>query len=70
VDQTGNIITDQEEFILTLNFGSEDRRVSENLEIQTASLPPGLYEMHVLFIDVVNSREINRQLRFEVIDEK
>jgi len=70
VDQTGNIITDQEEFILTLNFGSEDRRVSENLEIQTASLPPGLYEMHVLFIDVVNGREINRQLRFEVIDEK
>lgn len=69
VDQTGNIITDQEEFILTLNFGSEDRRVSENLEIQTASLPPGLYEMHVLFIDVVNGREINRQLRFEVIEE-
>ena len=68
VDQTGNIITDQEEFILTLNFGSENRRVSENLEIQTTSLPPGLYEMHVLFIDVVNGREINRQLRFEVID--
>jgi len=68
VDESGNIITDQEEFILTLNFGSEDTRVSENLEIQTASLPPGLYEMHVFFLDSVTKSEINRRLRFEVIE--
>ena len=66
VDKKGNVITDQQEFTLTLNFGSEDIRVSENLEIQTAQLPPGLYELQTVFSDVVSRDEIRRRLRFEV----
>jgi len=66
VDRTGNVITDQQEFTLTLNFGSESDRVSENLEIQTAQLPPGFYELQTVFVDAVSRDEIRRRLRFEV----
>ncbi|MGF1670504.1 MAG: GWxTD domain-containing protein [Balneolaceae bacterium] len=70
VDEFGIVITDQQEFILTLNFGSEDTRVIEDLEIQTASLPAGLYELHVFIMDSETLQELNRRMRFEVIDLK
>ena len=68
VDESGQILTDQTEFILTLNFTSEESRLVENLEIETADLMPGLYELRVQISDVNTSQQVNRGTRFEVLD--
>ncbi len=68
VDEEGNVLTDQTEFILTLNFTNEDRRVVEDLEIETAELLPGLYELVVYIQDTVTEQSRERRIRFEVIE--
>ena len=68
VDESGQILTDQTEFILTLNFTSEESRLVENLEIETADLMPGLYELRVQISDVNTSQQVNRGTRFEVLN--
>lgn len=68
VDESGRVLTDQTEFILTLNFTSEESRLVENLEIETADLMPGLYELRVQITDVNSDQQVNRHTRFEVLD--
>ena len=68
VDEDGNVLTDQSEFVLTLNFVNEHERVVEDLEIETAELSPGLYDLRVNVEDVVTGQQKNRSVRFEVIE--
>lgn len=68
VDESGRVLTDQTEFILTLNFTSEESRLIENLEIETADLMPGLYELRVQISDVNTAQQVERKTRFEVLD--
>ncbi|WP_340104004.1 GWxTD domain-containing protein [Rhodohalobacter sp. 8-1] len=68
VDESGKVLTDQTEFVLTLNFTSEENRLVENLEIETADLMPGLYELRVQITDVNSDQQVDRHTRFEVLD--
>ena len=68
VDEDGNVLTDQTEFILTLNFVNEERSVVEDLEIETADLMPGLYELVVYIQDTETRQSRERNIRFEVIE--
>lgn len=68
VDDSGRVLTDQTEFVLTLNFTSEENRLIENLEIETADLLPRLYELRVQITDVNTGQQVNRNTRFEVMD--
>jgi GWxTD domain-containing protein len=68
VDEAGNILTDQTEFILTLNFINEEVMVVEDLEIETADLQPGLYELVVDIHDMESEQSKERRIRFEVIN--
>ncbi len=68
VDEDGNVLTDQTEFILTLNFTNEEIHVIEDLEIETANLNPGLYELVVNISDMESGQAKERQIRFEVMD--
>jgi hypothetical protein len=68
VDENGRVLTDQTEFVLTLNFTSEENRLIENLEIETADLMPGLYELRVQITDVNTGQQVDRNTRFEVLD--
>lgn len=66
INEDGEVLTDQSEFILTLNFTNEDRRVVEDLEIETADLGPGLYDLRVDVVDSVTGQKRERVVRFEV----
>ncbi len=68
VDEDGVVQTDQTEFVLTLNFTSEERRLIEDLEIMTADLRPGLYELRVRVTDTNTDQEKDRSIRFEVVE--
>ncbi|NBB76390.1 MAG: GWxTD domain-containing protein [Bacteroidetes bacterium] len=68
IDEQGRRKTDQTEFILTVNFTNEDSQVTENLEIETAGLNPGLYELVARFTDTESGQEKRRAIRFEVTD--
>jgi hypothetical protein len=68
IDEQGRRKTDQTEFILTVNFINEGSQVTENLEIETAGLNPGLYELEARFTDTVSGQEKRRAIRFEVTD--
>jgi len=68
VDEDGNVLTDQTEFVLTLNFTNEDQRVVEDLEIETADLRPGLYDLRVRVEDTVTGQSKERVVRFEVAE--
>jgi len=70
VDDSGRVLTDQTEFILTLNFVNEHRQVEEDLEIETAELSPGLYDLQVVVEDMVTGQQSNRSVRFEVVEEE
>lgn len=69
VDEEGNVNRDQTEFILTLNFINEEITVVEDLEIETADLNPGVYELAVLFTDTESEQSRERLIRFEVTDD-
>lgn len=66
VDEEGKVSTEREEFVLTLNFTNEERRVVENLEIETAALQTGLYELRVNVEDMTTGQTKERRIRFEV----
>lgn len=66
VDEEGIANQDKTEFILTLNFTNEEQRVVEDLEIETATLQPGLYELRIHVQDTVTERVKERMIRFEV----
>lgn len=68
VDSDGNVLQDQTEFILTLNFTNEDLHVVEDLEIETADLTPGLYQLVVQIVDLESDQSKERSIRFEVMD--
>lgn len=68
VDEEGKVLTDQTEFTLTLSFTSEQNRLGENLEIETADLMPGLYELRVQVTDVNTMQQRQRNTRFEVME--
>lgn len=68
IDERGRVLTDQSEFVLTLNFTSETNRLVEDLEIETADLRPGLYELRVSVTDIQTGQTQNRNTRFEVLD--
>ena len=68
VDDDGNILHDQTEFILTLNFTNEELHVMEDLEIETADLNPGLYHLIVQIVDMETEQSRERSIRFEVMD--
>lgn len=70
VDEAGDVLTDQTEFVLTLNFVNEYDRVVEDLEIETAELSPGLYDLQVHVEDMVTGQQKNRSVRFEVVAEE
>lgn len=68
VDESGEVRTDQAEFVLTLNFINEHTTVIEDLEIETADLHPGLYDLRVRVVDMITGQEKERTTRFEVIE--
>ncbi len=68
VDDAGNVLQDQTEFILTLNFINEEVHVVEDLEIETADLTPGLYQLVVHIVDMETDQNKERSIRFEVMD--
>lgn len=68
VDDDGNVLQDQTEFILTLNFTNEELHVIEDLEIETADLNPGLYQLVVHIMDMETEQSRERSIRFEVMD--
>ena len=68
VDDEGNVLKDQTEFILTLNFTNEELHVVEDLEIETADLTPGLYQLVVQIVDMETEQSKERSIRFEVMD--
>lgn len=68
VDDAGNVLQDQTEFILTLNFTNEELHVVEDLEIETADLTPGLYQLVVQIADLETDQRKERSIRFEVMD--
>ncbi len=68
VDEDGSAREGQAEFVLTLNFINEYRTVIEDLEIETADLGPGLYDLRVRIIDTETDQERERSVRFEVIE--
>lgn len=68
VDEQGEVDTEMTEFVLTLNFTSEEARLIEDLEIETADLQPGLYELRVQVRDVNTEQEKSRSTRFEVVN--
>lgn len=68
VDENGSVMTDQTEFILTLNFINEETIVVEDLEIETANLGPGLYELFVYINDTESGQSKERNIRFEVVE--
>lgn len=68
VDEQGKLRTDQTEFILTLNFTNEESVVKEDLEIETADLNPGLYELVVSILDTESNQTRERKIRFEVVE--
>jgi GWxTD domain-containing protein len=68
VEKDGTIRTDEAEFVLTLNFTNEERNVIEDLEIETADLSPGLYDLLVQVIDTETGQQKERRIRFEVVE--
>ena len=68
IDDEGNLLSDQTEFILTLNFTNEETTVIEDLEIETADLGPGLYELNLHISDTQNGQVKERAIRFEVLE--
>lgn len=68
IDTEGNLLSDQTEFILTLNFTNEEVNVIEDLEIETADLGPGLYELTLNITDTQNNQIKERAIRFEVLE--
>ncbi len=68
VDDSGELLTDQAEFILTLNFTSEENRLIEDLEIETADMRPGLYDLRLQITDMHTLQTRNRTTRFEVLE--
>lgn len=67
VEEDGTVRTDEAEFVLTLNFTNEERNVIEDLEIETADLSPGLYDLLVQVNDTETGQRKERKIRFEVI---
>lgn len=68
VDEEGNLLNNQTEFILTLNFTNEETTVHEDLEIETAEMKPGLYELIVSILDTGSDQSRQRKIRFEVVE--
>lgn len=68
VNDQGKVLTDQTEFVLTLNFTNETRTVREDLEIETANLKPGLYELVVSILDTESNQTKERKIRFDVVE--
>lgn len=68
VNEQGNIRRDQSEFVLTLNFTNETTIVRENLQIETANLNPGFYELVVSILDTESNQNKERKIRFEVVE--
>jgi GWxTD domain-containing protein len=68
IDEEGNLLSDQTEFILTLNFTNEETNVIEDLEIETADLGPGLYELILNITDTQTEQMKERRIRFEVLE--
>lgn len=68
IDDDGNLLSDQTEFILTLNFTNEETTVVEDLEIETANLGAGLYELILQITDTETLQEKERSIRFEVLE--
>ncbi len=68
VDEEGNIRTNQSEFILTLNYTNEQSVAKEDLQIETAELIPGLFELVVVIRDMESDQARERRIRFEVVE--
>ncbi len=67
VNDQGKVLTDQTEFVLTLNFTNEEPVAREDLEIETTELNPGLYELRVSILDTESNQTKERKIRFEVV---
>lgn len=68
VNAQGKVLTDQTEFVLTLNFTNEEPVAREDLEIETTELNPGLYELVVSILDTESKQTKDRKIRFEVVE--
>jgi GWxTD domain-containing protein len=66
VMEDGSLLTDEEMFYLTINFEHDETRLTEDLEIQTAQLSSGLYELQVMIEDQESGQEQRKDIRFEV----
>lgn len=67
--EDGTLLTDEEMFYLTINFQHDETRLAEDLEIQTAQLSSGLYELQVMVEDQESGQEQRKNIRFEVTSE-
>lgn len=68
VNEQGKVLSDQTEFILTLNFTNEEPVAREDLEIETTELNPGVYELGVSILDTESNQTKERKIRFEVVE--
>lgn len=68
VNEQGQVLSDQTEFVLTLNFTNEQTVAREDLEIETTDLNPGLYELGVSILDTESNQTKERTIRFEVTE--
>ena len=66
--ESGSLQTGDEAFYLTIRFEDDRTRLVEDLEIQTASLSSGLYELQVTIQDLVSRQQKRRSIRFEVTE--
>lgn len=51
---------------ITINNETDQSRFTNSLEIQTANLEPGKYELHITVRDLVKGEEIDRNIEFEI----
>lgn len=51
---------------ITINNETDHSRFTNSLEIQTANLKPGKYELQITVRDLVNGEEIDRTIEFEI----
>lgn len=68
VNNQGQVLSDQTEFVLTLNFTNEKSVAREDLEIETTELNPGVYELAVSILDTESNQTKERKIRFEVVE--
>ena len=68
--ETGGFLSrsQEEEASLTLTFEPMDSRFTENIQILTADLDTGVYQLQMTFSDLHSDQQVERKVEFEIIE--